>query len=99
MTIVPSVVLAHLNNQHSSVVVAAHAGVPYLAYVGTRLPNDVIDTSLLQRGVLGGGLDVEVYPWLIAESSKGWMGRPGIALRQGTSSTLSTAFTLHNVTS
>ena len=98
MTIVPPVVLAHLNNQKTSVVVAAHSGVPYLAYIGPSLADSEIDTSLLQRGVLGGGLDVEVYPWLIAEPAKGWMGRPGIQLRQGTSSTLPTACTLHNAT-
>ena len=45
MTIVPPVVLAHLNNQQTSVVVAAHAGVPYLAYVGAHLGSNDIDTS------------------------------------------------------
>jgi alpha-galactosidase len=98
MTIVPPVVLAHLNNHTTSVIVATHSGVPYLAYIGTRLESTHIDTYLLQRGVLGGGLDVEMYPWLIAEPSKGWMGRPGIQIRQESGPTLPTSFSLHNAT-
>jgi alpha-galactosidase len=98
MTIVPPVVLAHLSTEATSVIVAAHSGVPYLAYVGAPIDNTHIDTYLLQRGVLGGGLDVEIYPWLIAEPSKGWMGRPGIQLRRESGPTLPTALTLHNAT-
>lgn len=98
MPIVAPVILAQLNNGHTGVLIAAHSGVPYLAYLGSPLPDNEIDTFILHRGVLGGGLDCEVYPWLIPEVSKGWMGRPGIELRQGSDSVSPTAFVIHNVT-
>lgn len=81
MTLQAPELLAHLSNASCSVLVAQHSHVPFIAYLGAPLAVSEIDTYLLQRGVLGGGLDNETFPWLVAEPSKGWMGRPGIQLR------------------
>ncbi|MEY3805592.1 MAG: hypothetical protein RIR69_404 [Actinomycetota bacterium] len=97
MTLQAPTVLAHLTNTHSSVVIAEHGGSPYVSYIGTPLSTSTIDTYLFQRGVLGGGLDVEIYPWLLPEPARGWMGRPGIQLRNATGAPALTSFQINDV--
>ena len=98
MTLQAPELLAHLSNASCSVLVAQHSRVPFIAYLGAPLAEPQIDTYLLQRGVLGGGLDNETFPWLIAEPSKGWMGRPGIQLRNSDGQPILTHCEIHNVT-
>lgn len=94
MSLTPPSVVAHLRNNLASVLIAEHKGVPFIAHLGGPLSSGSIDTYLLQRGVLGGGLDIEVQPALIAEPSAGWMGRAGIQCRIGDERTLSTTLRL-----
>ena len=75
-------VIAHLRNQHCSVVVAVGSGAPFIAYLGAALGEGELPAELFHRGVTGGGLDNEVFPWLVAEQVRGWMGRPGIQIRR-----------------
>lgn len=83
MTSTGPTVIAHLCNTHTSVLIAEHDARPFIAHIGASLQHDDVDTYLLHHGVPGGGLDQPVYPWLIAEPSAGWMGRPGTQYRIG----------------
>lgn len=91
-------VVAHLSNATCSVIVAQHSNVPYIAYIGTPLNDATVDTYLLQRSVVGGGIDNALYPWLIGEPAKGWMGRPGILCRSQHGTPIFTQFHIVSVT-
>lgn len=87
--------IAHLRDGTISVVIAEDDGAVFIAHLGDDIGNDAIDTYLLSRGVLGGGLDRPVFPWLIAEPSRSWMGHPGLQCRRGDSVVLPTRVRMH----
>ena len=78
----PPRVLAHLRDAITSVIIAECDGSPFIGYVGDVITSDTINPALLHRGVVGGGLDTEVFPWIITEPHRGWMGEPGIQIRR-----------------
>ena len=71
--------LAHLTNARSSLLIASTGGMPTLVHWGAPL-GDVDDRLLraVERPVPRGGLDIDPPVGLIAESSVGYFGRPGI---------------------
>lgn len=71
--------LTHLTNGRSSLLIATSGGMPTLVHWGAPLGD--VDEMLLravERPVPRGGLDVDPPVGLIAESSVGYFGRPGI---------------------
>ena len=77
-------VIDHLWNETTSVVVAARNGIVFIPYIGPSLctadeyDTFRIDTAFLSRGVVGGGLDLEITPALVPLPSQGWAGTPGL---------------------
>lgn len=71
-------VLAHLTNDHASVVVLCDGGMPEIVYWGAPIGDGAIDPGLFTRPIVGGGLDVNAPAAVVAEPSRGWFGRPGI---------------------
>lgn len=84
-------IIDHLWNEFTSVVVAARDGILFVPYIGPSLCSADefetfrIDSSFFARGVVGGGLDVEVTAALIPLPTQGWTGVPGLEVsRNGT---------------
>ena len=84
-------VIDHIWNEHTSVIVAARDEILFVPYIGPSLCDEEefyefrIDPTHFARGVVGGGLDIEVTPALIPLSSQGWTGTPGLEVsRNGT---------------
>jgi alpha-galactosidase len=77
-------VIDHLWNEHTSVIVAARDDILFIPYIGPSLcsadefDDFRIDSSFFARGIVGGGLDIEVTPALIPLPTQGWMGAPGL---------------------
>lgn len=88
--------LAHLRNGTTSVVVASHDDVPFIAHLGADLGEGDIDTYSLSRAILGGGLDHVSLPWLVAEPSRTWMGHPGLQCRRGAGGPIMTRLRMHD---
>jgi alpha-galactosidase len=83
-------VIDHIWNETTSVVVAARDGILFIPYIGTSLCTEEefddfrIDTTFFSRGIVGGGLDIEVTPALLPLPSQGWTGTPGLeVMRNG----------------
>jgi alpha-galactosidase len=83
-------VIDHIWNEHTSVVVAARDGILFIPYIGPSLCDEEefedfrIDAALLSRGIVGGGLDLEVTPAVLPLPSQGWTGTPGLEImREG----------------
>jgi alpha-galactosidase len=83
-------VIDHIWNEHTSVVVAARDGILFIPYIGHSLCDEEefedfrIDAALLSRGIVGGGLDLEVTPAVLPLPSQGWTGTPGLEIvREG----------------
>lgn len=91
-------VLGHLRSNETSLVIAVTDGIPWIAHLGGSLGSSSIDPNLLSRGVVGGGLDLEVVPALIAQSENGWPGRPGVELRTDAGRPLPVTLTLADST-
>ncbi len=71
--------LVHLTDGNASLLMTSGGGMPCLVHWGAPLGD--VDSHVLaavQRPVPGGGLDVDPPLGLIAESSVGWFGTPGI---------------------
>jgi len=71
--------LAHLTNGETSLLITGDGGMPCLAHWGAPLGDT--DARLLpglERPVPRGGLDVDPPIGLVAESSVGWFGTPGL---------------------
>jgi alpha-galactosidase len=84
-------VIDHIWNEHTSVIVAARDEILFIPYIGPSLCDEEefyefrIDPTHFARGVVGGGLDIEVTPALIPLPSQGWTGTPGLEVsRDGT---------------
>ena len=77
-------IIDHIWNETTSVVVAARDGILFIPYIGASLCTEEefedfrIDTAFLSRGIVGGGLDIEVTPALLPLPSQGWTGTPGL---------------------
>ena len=77
-------VIDHLWNEHTSVIVAARDDILFIPYIGPALcaadefDTFRIDSSFFARGIVGGGLDIEVTPALIPLPSQAWTGTPGL---------------------
>jgi alpha-galactosidase len=77
-------VIDHLWNEHTSVIVATRDDILFIPYIGPSLctadefDDFRIDPMFFARGIVGGGLDIEVTPALIALPSQGWTGAPGL---------------------
>jgi alpha-galactosidase len=75
----PDVVLAHLTDDRTSLLLVGNGGMPRLAHWGAALGEaDAALVPALQRPVPHGGLDIDAPLGLIAEASVGWFGTPGI---------------------
>ncbi|MEP7203506.1 MAG: alpha-galactosidase [Ilumatobacteraceae bacterium] len=71
--------LAHLTDGNTSLLITSSNGMPCLAHWGARLgSSDERLLGALERPVPGGGLDVDPPVGLLAESSVGWFGKPGL---------------------
>ncbi|MDP9463452.1 MAG: alpha-galactosidase, partial [Actinomycetota bacterium] len=71
--------LAHLTGSHTSLLITSSGGMPCLAHWGAPLgDSDAGLLPALERPVPGGGLDIDPPLGLIAESSVGWFGNPGL---------------------
>ncbi len=71
--------LAHLTDGVTSLLFTSSGGMPCLAHWGAPLgPADQRLLAALERPVPGGGLDVDPPIGLLAESSVGWFGNPGL---------------------
>lgn len=92
-------VLGHLWSDQTSLLVASRDGQPYIAHLGEPLGPSDIDPALLSRGIVGGGLDVEVVPALVPQPSKGWTGTPGLELRGADGRPVAASLTLGDATS
>ena len=71
--------LAHLTNGTTSLLITSDGGMPCLAHWGAALGDT--DTRIfpaLERPVPKGALDIDAPLGLLAESSVGWFGAPGI---------------------
>ena len=71
--------LAHLTDGRVSVLLTTNGGMPCVAHWGAPLGE--VDAGLLlalERPVPRGGLDIDPQLGLIAESSVGWAGQPGL---------------------
>lgn len=90
-------VLGHLRSPDTSLVIAARDGQPYIAHLGRPLGSADIDPSVLSRGITGGGLDLEVVPGILAQSTLGWQGRPGIEVRDANNVPLKLVLSVGNV--
>ena len=84
-------VIDHLWTEHTSVIVAARDDILFVPYIGPSLCSAEdfdtfrIDSSFFARGIVGGGLDIEVTPALIPLPAQGWTGVPGLEVsREGT---------------
>ena len=75
-------VVDHLFNDRTSVVLAVRDGIPFVAHLGAPLSDVTIEAGVLSRGVVGGGLDLEVVPSLLALPAHGWSGLPGLEARR-----------------
>jgi hypothetical protein len=53
-------IVGHLHNDNVSVVFATLNDVLFIAHLGRPLGDEELDPSLFSRGVVGGGLDIEV---------------------------------------
>ena len=77
-------VIDHLWTEHTSVIVAARDEIVFIPYIGPSLceadeyEDFRINPTFFARGVVGGGLDIEVTPALIPLPSQGWTGTPGL---------------------
>ena len=72
-------VLAHLTNRQTSLLIVSDGGMPYIAHWGAALgATDHRVLAALERPAPGGGLDIDPPLGLIAESSVGWFGKPGL---------------------
>lgn len=92
-------VLGHLWSDQTGLVVASRDGQPYIAHLGEPLGPGDVDPAILSRGVVGGGLDVEVVPALVPQPSRGWTGRPGVELRGVNGLPIAVALTLADASS
>jgi alpha-galactosidase len=71
--------LAHLSDGSTSLLITSDDGMPCLAHWGAALGStDANVLAALQRPVPNGGLDVDPPLGLLAESSVGWFGKPGL---------------------
>ena len=71
--------LAHLTDGNSSLLIASNDGMPCLVHWGAPLGTaDERLRGALERPVPGGGLDIDPPLGLLAESSVGWFGKPGL---------------------
>ncbi len=71
--------LAHLTNGSTSLLITGDGGMPRLDHWGAALGDCGLDLiPALERPVPRGGLDVDPPLALIAESSVGWFGNPGL---------------------
>src|SRR4051794_10024267 len=72
-------VLVHLTAGECSVLISSGGGMPQLVHWGAPLGEvDGRVLAALERPVPRGGLDVDAPLGLVAESSVGWFGTPGI---------------------
>ena len=72
-------VLAHLTTGLTSLLITSDGGMPCLAHWGAALGDtDAMLVPALERPVPSGGLDVDPPLGLVAESSVGWFGNPGL---------------------
>jgi alpha-galactosidase len=71
--------LAHLSDGHVSLLLAGDDGMPCLVHWGSPLGDtDQRLLPALERPVPVGGLDIDPPLGLLAESSVGWFGKPGL---------------------
>jgi alpha-galactosidase len=71
--------LAHLTDGNSSLLIISNDGMPCLAHWGAPLGSaDERLLAALERPVPGGGLDIDPSLGVLAESSVGWFGKPGL---------------------
>ena len=79
-------VIDHFWNEQTSVVLASRDGILFIPYIGPSLCDEDefddfrIDASFFSRGVVGGGLDLEVTPALLPLPAQGWTGTPGLEI-------------------
>jgi alpha-galactosidase len=72
-------VLVHLTDGSASLLITSDGGMPCLAHWGATLGDtDSRLLGALERPVPGGGLDIDPPLGLVAESSVGWFGNPGL---------------------
>jgi alpha-galactosidase len=75
----PLELVAHLTTGDTSLLIVSSGGMPSLVHWGAPLGHtDDRLLPALQRPVPGGGLDIDPPVGLLAESSVGWFGRPGL---------------------
>ena len=75
----PLQLLAHLTDGITSLLITSSGGMPCLAHWGAPLgDSDGRLLAALERPVPVGGLDVDPPVGLLAESSVGWFGNPGL---------------------
>jgi alpha-galactosidase len=79
-------VVAHLDDGQVGVVVVSDGGMPEIVHWGASVGPEPFDPALVERPVHIGGLDDDAPLGIVAESSRGWFGRPGLegARRGGT---------------
>lgn len=72
------VVLAHLTDGRTSVVLAGDGGMPEILHWGAALGMGDLDVTIFERPVVGGSLDLDAPIGLVPEARRGWFGPPGI---------------------
>lgn len=90
-----TMVIGHLHNRDTSLVIATDGAMPRIAYLGKFLGTAELDPSLFSRGIPGGGLDSEVHATLLPQSSSGWMGRPGVQAHRADGTDVPFSFLMH----
>ena len=90
-----TLIIGHLHNDMTSIVIATDGSIPFIAHLGAALGDVDIDSVLLSRGIAGGGLDIEVRTTMFPQSSSGWMGRPGIEAHRPDGSPVPFRFLMH----
>lgn len=90
-----TMVIGHLQNRDTSVVLTTDGAMPRIAYLGALLGTADLQASQFSRGVLGGGLDTETHATILPQASSGWMGRPGIQAHRTDGSDVAFSFLMH----
>src|SRR3954465_2083368 len=89
--------LVHLTDGSCSLLVASAGGMPRLVHWGASLGEvDARVLAALERPVPRGGLDVDAPLGLVAESSVGWFGMPGIEGHRSDGSDFAPQFVLRS---
>jgi alpha-galactosidase len=89
--------LVHLTNGDTSLLITSDGGMPCLAHWGACLGDtDRRVLRALERPVPNGGLDIDAPLGLVAESSAGWFGTPGLEGHRGDGADFAPQFSLQS---